>query len=104
MSPLPDFEPSASTPPELATEARLRLIVREELCAALRQPVEPSTPATRPDAALLTARETAALLRVDERTLRRLVREAAIPEPLHIGRRALRWDARGLYRALGLEG
>lgn len=72
-----------------------RLIVREELVAtggaAGRTPV------------LLTADDVADLLRVDTRTLRRMVVDGVVPPPLHIGRRAIRWNAASLYSALGIE-
>ena len=76
-------------------EAQLRTIIREEVQAALH--VAPAD-----EAALLTARETAALIRVDQRTLRRLVAEGSVPAPLRIGRRAIRWSARSLRQSLGL--
>lgn len=89
-------------------EDRLRTILREELDAALRSALAASSDAGEAMSAkrdaLLTARETAELLRVDQRTLRRLVHEGSVPPPVRIGRRAIRWDARVLYRSLGMEG
>lgn len=90
------------------TEARFRAIVSGELRAALQETrgVSEATRASPESvrAPLLTARETAALLRVDERTLRRLVVEGDVPAPLRIGRRTIRWDAKNLYRVLGMQG
>lgn len=78
------------------SEARLRAIIREELQAQL-------TVEQEDDQALLTARETAALLRVDERTLRRMVVEGSVPAPIRIGRRTIRWDGDSLRKSLGLR-
>jgi predicted DNA-binding transcriptional regulator AlpA len=97
---MPATNPSASDSP---SEERLRAILREELSSAL------GSIAASPEAhyaarhGLLTARETAALLRVDQRTLRRLVHEGSVPPPVRIGRRAIRWDSRVLYRWLGMD-
>lgn len=89
-------------------EERLRAILREEIDAALKSALAAPTDDVNPIEAkrdtLLTARETAELLRVDQRTLRRLVHEGSVPQPIRIGRRAIRWDARVLYRSLGMEG
>ena len=89
------------------SEERLRIVLREELDAALQQLRDRAAAAPTRGAStlplLLTSKETAELLRVDQRTLRRLVQEGEVPHPLRIGRRAVRWDSRALYAALGLK-
>jgi len=87
-----------------ASEEQFRSILRDELREALRGAGVIQVPAAPPTPTLLTARETAELLRVDQRTLRRLVHEGSVPPPVRIGLRAIRWDARVLFRALGMEG
>jgi excisionase family DNA binding protein len=74
-----------------------------EIRAMLREELERHSLPRHEDVRLLTAREVAALLRVDERTLRRLVHEGAVPAPLHLGKRAIRWDRLALLRSLGLD-
>lgn len=49
--------------------------------------------------AMLTAVEVAALLRVNVRELRRLVREERFPAPVKVGARAIRWPAAVVARA-----
>lgn len=66
----------------------IRRAVAEEVArviAGIRPVPEPS------DDGLLTAREVCDLLRVDRRTLRRLVLTGDVPRPITIGPRTLRW-------------
>lgn len=85
-------------------EDRLRLILREEIASLIAIRLEDGEPRRDRDPELMTAGEAAKFLRVDERTLRRLVQEGRIPPPVRIGRRAIRYDPLALRRALGLEG
>jgi len=47
-------------------------------------------PDARPDAQLLSIREVAAMLAIDERSVRRRVADGTLPEPVRIGR-SVRW-------------
>jgi excisionase family DNA binding protein len=75
--------------------AALRAVIREEF---ERRSTPPGA-----EGHLLTAREAATLLRVDERTLRRLVQEGAVPSPVRLGKRAIRWDRIALLRSVGVD-
>ena len=70
----------------LAEELELRL---EPLLDALDDLVERTQAA--PAGQLLDARQVSSLVGVHERTLRRRVAAGSFPQPLHVGKRSIRW-------------
>lgn len=85
-----------SEPLVVVPEARIRALVAEELAAQLR-PIhaalrerEQVRPQPHADA-LLDSTAVAALLGIDRRTLRRMVKAREVPAPMRLGRRSLRW-------------
>lgn len=80
----------------VADEATLRRVVAEEIGRVLKPALAAlgdlrgSQGASSGDA-LMTGEEVAGLLRIDRRSLRRMIREGEIPKPITIGDRCLRW-------------
>lgn len=94
-----------TTPADLmcfVSKAAMRELLRE----VVRAEIEPLISAIRAGKAatesptLMTAKDVQALLRIDERTLRRATREGAVPPPIHIGGRMIRWRRGDLERWL----
>jgi predicted DNA-binding transcriptional regulator AlpA len=77
----------------LLDEAVVRRVLSEILDARLGPILAAIERATRPvhGSELLTRDQLAAYLKVDQRTLRRLEREGALPRPARIGGRIDRW-------------
>jgi excisionase family DNA binding protein len=90
-------------------EATLRALMRQEVELAL-QPVLAAlarvgaTQAAGDGDGLLTAGEVVDLLRIDRRTLRRMVLAGEVPPPITIGTRTVRWRRRTFEKWLaGIE-
>ncbi len=80
----------------ITDEAVLRRLVAEELERVLRPVLDMlahqgGAPGAHGGDTLMTRAEVAQTMRVDARTLRRLVLEGAIPPPIRIGERTQRW-------------
>ncbi len=85
-------------------EATLRRLVADEIKRAL-QPVldafaHQSANRGQGDTTLLTKAEVATLLRVDARTLRRMVHAGEVPSPICVGERTHRWRREAIERFL----
>ncbi len=79
----------------MASDVALRRLVREELERVLRPALDVLTHQVagqfKDGATLMTTAEVAELLRVDARTLRRMVHAGEVPPPIRIGNRTDRW-------------
>ncbi len=80
----------------LVDEATLRRLLREEIQLTLQPTLDSlahhgAGHTKNGEDELLTKKEVADLLRVDVRTLRRMVRSGEVPAPVRIGDRTDRW-------------
>ncbi len=87
-------------------KATMRALIADVIDTKLSSLLDAVRAVSRPPAPaeLLTTDDLAALLQIDERTLRRLVREGAVPPPIRIAGRILRWRRADLDRWLDAGG
>ena len=85
----------------ITEEANLRRVVAEEVQRALQSVLEavgrdPGSQTANGRGTLMTVAQLAALLHVDLRCLRRMVRAGEVPAPITIGERTLRWRRKSI--------
>lgn len=78
--------------------AALDRIVHDAVARAVAPLLTPPRPPAPSPTDLLKAVEVQSLLRIDERTLRRMVREGVAPSPIRMGGRMLRWQRGAVER------